>query len=316
MQQTRIEQGTSYYLRFIKKYPNVLLLADAPLDEVMQMWEGLGYYTRARNLHKAAKYVVETLDGKFPESYEDLLSLPGIGPYSAAAISSFAFGNRHVVVDGNVKRLIARYAGITESIDEPATHERIRRIAFDLMKDALPEVFNQAIMNFGAMICKPKPLCHVCPLNTKCYAYKNGLVSLLPVRSKKKANRIRYFHFIILHYQGKMLLQRREKKDIWKGLFTPLLIEQKSKRAPTKSVISNLLLNIIGHDNFEHVESSEPVQQLLTHQTIIGRYHHIRILGRPETLAESFVWVDEKNINDYGKPKMIMQMVNEYIRVE
>ena len=122
MQQTRIEQGTSYYLRFINKYPTVFHLADASLDEVMSMWEGLGYYTRARNLHKAARYIVENLEGKFPDSYDGLLALPGIGPYSAAAISSFAFGKRHVVVDGNVKRLISRYAGITESIDEPSTH--------------------------------------------------------------------------------------------------------------------------------------------------------------------------------------------------
>ncbi|HUR31818.1 MAG TPA: A/G-specific adenine glycosylase [Saprospiraceae bacterium] len=310
MQQTRIEQGTSYYLRFIKRYPTVFDLARASQDEVMQMWEGLGYYTRARNLHKAAKFIAENLDGKFPESYEGLLSLPGIGPYSAAAISSFAFGHHHVVVDGNVKRLVSRYSGVTESIDEPQTHEKIRKIAFDFMNGAPPDVFNQAIMNFGALVCKPKPLCNECPLAVKCYAHQHNLSSILPARTKKKLNRTRYFHFIVIHYRGKMLLQRRESNDIWKGLFAPPLLEQKSARAPSKSQVASFIENNIGHACFEHVKSSNPIQQLLTHQTIIGRYYHMKLLCSPKKLPESFVWVNDKTIHSLGKPKMVADQVS------
>ena len=309
MQQTRIEQGTAYYLRFVQKYPTVRDLSEAPLDDIMHLWEGLGYYTRARNLHKAAKYIVENLNGIFPDSYDGLLSLPGIGPYSAAAISSFAFGHHHVVVDGNVKRLISRYAGITESIDEPSTHEKIRTIAFDFMKDASPDIFNQAIMNFGALVCKPKPLCNICPLNTKCFAYNNDMVSKIPVRSKKKTNRIRYFHFIVIHYREDLLLQRREGNDIWKGLFSPPLLEQKSARAPSKVNITSFVEDNIGHAQFEYVESSEATEQLLTHQTIIARYHHVRLLKAPKKLSGSYVWVNDKTIHTLGKPRIVAKQL-------
>ena len=159
-----------------------------------------------------------------PDTYEGLLKLPGIGPYSAAAISSFAFGQRHVVVDGNVKRVIARFSGIRNSIDETSTHEQIREVASGLMKNVDPGLFNQAIMNFGALVCKPKgALCSTCPLSIKCYAFQNEMVELLPVRSKKTINRIRYFHFVVFHYRGKILLQRNEGKDIWRGLYAPPL---------------------------------------------------------------------------------------------
>lgn len=312
MQQTRIEQGSAYYLKFVEKYPTIQHLASAPLDEVMLMWEGLGYYTRARNLHKAAQYIVEELNGVFPESYNDLLSLPGIGPYSAAAISSFAYGHRHVVVDGNVKRLISRYIGITDSIDEPATHETIRQVAFDLMKGVPPDAFNQAIMNFGALICKPKPSCQICPLASSCYAFKHNITTLLPVRTKKKLNRERFFHFIILHYRGKMLFERRQQSDIWKGLYAPPVLEHASLRSPSKKKMLSFIEDLIGTQHIEPIDSDKTDQQILSHQTIIGRYHHFRLLNAPKVLDDSFLWVNEKSIQEIGKPKMIVSMVKDY----
>ena len=313
MQQTRIEQGASYYLRFIKKYPAVIDLANAPHDEVMQSWEGLGYYTRARNLHKAAKYITEELDGNFPDSYEGLLALPGIGPYSAAAISSFAYGHRHAVVDGNVKRLISRYKGIVESIDELTTHEKIRRVASDLMKQAPPDVFNQAIMNFGALVCKPKPLCEKCPLSSKCYAFKHNLSSSLPVRTKKKLNRIRYFHFIVIHYRGKILMQRREEKDIWKGLYAPPVMEQNSQRSPLKKQVASFIENLVGHHHIEYMSSTNGAKQILSHQTIIGSFHHISLLSPVKVNHPLSVWASESNLSKLAKPKLVGLEIESYL---
>lgn len=187
MQQTRIGQGASYYQKFILQFPTVTALADASLEDLMQVWEGLGYYSRVRNLHKAAKTIVEIHGGVFPETYAALLSLPGVGPYSAAAISSFAFNQRHPVIDGNVKRLLSRFEGVTESIDAPASLPILRQHAWKHIRDVDPATFNQAIMNYGAMMCRPKnPLCSTCELASKCYAYRNGLVEMLPVRNEKR----------------------------------------------------------------------------------------------------------------------------------
>ncbi len=313
MQQTRIDQGTAYYLRFINRFPTIQSLSAASLDEVMRLWQGLGYYTRARNLHKAARYIIQELDGHFPDTYDGLLALPGIGTYSAAAISSFAFGRRHVVVDGNVKRIIARYAGIDHSIDDASTYDEIREIATGFMKGVSPALFNQAIMNFGALVCKPKSaLCDSCPLSKKCYALQHDMVYELPVRSKKKMNRIRYFHFVIFQYRGKILLQRREDKDIWRGLFVPPLLEKKSTRTPSLAQLHSFAKKVIGHSNFEWVQTSSSVQQLLSHQTIHGRFIHVRLLSLPKKLSEEYVWVSNKNLHRYGKPKMIVQMFESY----
>ncbi len=317
MQQTRIEQGTDYYLRFVHQFPTIHSLASASTDQVMRLWQGLGYYTRARNLHKAAKQIVLNLDGRFPDTYEGLLALPGIGPYSAAAISSFAFGRRHVVVDGNVKRLIARFSGVLNTIDDASTHQHILQIATSFMGDTSPAVFNQAIMNFGALVCKPKsPLCTVCPLASHCYALQNNLVESLPVRTKKKELRERYFHFVVFHYRGKILLQRKQEKDIWHGLYIAPLLETKSIRIPSSVRLHTFAINLVGHDNIELIESSSTVRQLLSHQSIEGRFIHFKLLSPPISFSETLLWVSKKTMNHYGKPKMITDMLNDYYKTK
>ena len=308
MQQTRIEQGAPYYLKFITRFPTVESLAAAPVDDVLHSWQGLGYYTRARNIHKAAQQIVTDYNGVFPDTYNGLLSLPGIGPYSAAAIASFAYGLRYPVVDGNVKRVIARFTGITASIDDPGVHEAIKKTTGDLMTGVSPGEFNQAIMNFGAIICKPgTPLCEICPLSKKCFAFQNEMVDQLPVRSKKKTNTIRHFHFLIISYNGKMLLQRRDEKDIWRGLYTPLIIESNSTRKPSLSSIKSFVSNVFGDVSFDVIESSSSVRQLLSHQTIIGRFHSIQLTSKPKSISDPNVWVTKKTINDFGKPKMVVE---------
>ena len=310
MQQTRMDQGIHYYLRFVDAFPTLQSLSGASLDEVMRLWQGLGYYTRARNLHKAARYIDQHLNGQFPETYEALLSLPGIGPYSAAAIASFAFGHRHAVVDGNVKRVIARFAGIYDSIDDSSVHAKIQKLVTGFMTGVPPGIFNQAIMNFGALVCKPKgALCSICPMTKECYAFKHKMVDVLPVRSKKKANRDRYFHFFVFHYRGKILLQRREGKDIWKGLYTPPMVERNSERRISDDRIRVFTKQFIGHHDIELTGASSSVRQLLSHQTITGRFLYLNLLSSPSPMSEDFVWASNKTLDVYGKPKMVTQML-------
>lgn len=187
MQQTRIEQGAPFYLRFIERFPSVEALASAEQDEVLRYWQGLGYYSRARNLHKTAKIISNDFGGRFPTTHESLMKLPGIGEYTAAAIASFAYNLPHPVVDGNVKRVLSRYSGFTSSIDESSSHQKIVALAGKEMRGSSPAVFNQAMMNFGALVCTPKnPFCSTCVLSKKCYALKNNCVETLPVRTKRK----------------------------------------------------------------------------------------------------------------------------------
>lgn len=309
MQQTRIEQGAAYYLNFIKRFPSVLALADAPLDEVIRAWQGLGYYSRARNIHKAATHIVHELNGIFPTTYDGLIKLPGVGPYSAAAIASFAYALPYPVVDGNVKRVIARFAGITSSIDEAVVHNEIQSVASTYLGKEPPGTFNQAIMNFGALVCKPKnPICSACPLSDKCYALRNDLVDQLPARTKKKSNTTRHIHFIVLHWRGKFLLERRSAKDIWHGLYAPPVMERNSDRTPSGHLINSFVSALVGEAGFVKAHSSPTLQQLLSHQTIIGRFHHINLLTAPRKLSAEYVWVTDKSFHTFGKPKMVAEM--------
>ena len=307
MQQTRIEQGAPYYLRFISRFPDVSQLAHASLDEVLRYWQGLGYYTRARNLHKAAKFVVVEHGGVFPNSYEQLLHLPGIGPYSASAIASFAYNLPYPVVDGNVKRLIARYEGIREPVNLPSVHETIRKHAAKYMSGFDPATFNQAIMNFGALICKPQnPLCTQCPLNSRCNAYKLNLTSSIPVAAKKKPLTGRHFHFLVLHHGKKVLIQQRSGKDIWHSLYTPPLIETSNERKPAASKLSKMILELVGHEEFDFTVSSGNMRQLLSHQIIHGKFHHINLKSAPGKKLPGYNWVTKKDWANFGKPKIVV----------
>jgi A/G-specific adenine glycosylase len=310
MQQTRLEQGAAYYNRFISLYPDVRSLAAAPFDDVMRQWQGLGYYTRARNLHKAAKLVVIEWKGNFPSSYEEILKLPGVGAYSAAAISSFAYGHSHAVVDGNVKRLISRYAGVVSPINSSATQKQIQALATQYLKSADPALFNQAIMNFGALVCKPTPLCEQCPLSAKCYAFQNEMTNLLPVKKQKKENTLRYFHFFILHHKDRVLLLHRNEADIWKGLYTPPHIESGSNRKPSGANIQSFLSKHIGNINYQLKFSSGSVQQILSHQTIVGKFHHVYLHSVQAKTSPGSIWVSEKSSDKYGKPKMIAEYLS------
>ncbi len=228
LQQTRVDQGLAYYERFKATFPTVEDLAAATQDEVFKLWEGLGYYSRARNLHASAKFVAHNLNGIFPNTYKTLLQLKGVGPYTAAAVASFSFGLPHAVVDGNVYRVLSRFTNSATPIDSTEGKKEYALLAQQLLDQDQPALYNQAIMDVGATICTPKkPVCEQCPLIRKCAAYETGTIGERPIKVKKLTRKTRYFQFLLLKHPKGYLLQKREGKDIWQGLYQFPLLETK-----------------------------------------------------------------------------------------
>ncbi|WP_291964269.1 A/G-specific adenine glycosylase [Maribacter sp.] len=233
LQQTRVAQGTPYYLRFVENFPTVKDLADADEEQVLKLWQGLGYYSRARNLHASAKMVVEMYNGEFPDNYKGLLTLKGVGDYTASAISSICFNEPQAVVDGNVYRVLARYYGIDKPINSTEGIKYFKSLAEKVMDEKEIRDYNQGIMEFGAIQCSPKkPLCLLCPLNDSCVALEKNLVDTLPVKLKKTKVRTRYFNYLIPIYKdinGKQFtrLDQRKGKGIWQNLWEFPLLESK-----------------------------------------------------------------------------------------
>lgn len=274
LQQTRVEQGEPYYHRFIERFPDVHALASASEDEVLKMWEGLGYYSRARNLHAAAKQVSQDRNGVFPQDHDGLLALKGVGPYTAAAIGSIAFGLPIACVDGNVNRVIARYFHITESIDERPTAKLIATLAQEVIPSTSAGDHNQAMMELGATVCMPRdPDCATCPLNDRCLARAADVQRALPVRSKKTKIRNRYFHYLIFTDGTDTWVDQRKEKDIWQGLFQ-FPLRETAKRPGTRT-LRNLLIEWLPKDaHVSHI--SDEHRHLLSHQRIFAKFIHIR----------------------------------------
>lgn len=225
LQQTRVNQGLPYYQKFVKNYPTVQHLAEAHQDEVLKDWEGLGYYSRARNLHAAAKTVAFERQGEFPENYNDLLNLKGVGDYTAAAIASFSYGEAKAVLDGNVFRVLSRIFAEPTAINTTKGKKVFKAFADELLNQKQPDLHNQAIMEFGALQCVPKnPNCEACPLNTQCLAFAEDSVGKYPVKEKKTYNKLRHFYYLLVQCGSEIALQQRQK-DIWQGLFEFPLIE-------------------------------------------------------------------------------------------
>ncbi|OEK03894.1 A/G-specific adenine glycosylase [Roseivirga sp. 4D4] len=285
LQQTRVKQGMPYYLKFIQQYPTVNDLADAPESEVLRLWQGLGYYSRARNLHACAKTVSNELNGKFPSEFESLLKLKGIGRYTAAAIASIAFNKPSAVVDGNVYRVLSRVFGIEDDISEAKTLKVFEAKANSLIDKKAPGEFNQAIMDFGAMQCTPKsPACAICPMSTFCYAFNTGKQDKLPVKTKKVKVRNRYFYYFIYEYGNKLLMKERGPKDVWQGLYDFSLFES------TESLSEEAILKEgANQQGLMVMDISEEVKHVLTHQRIFTRFVRVKVkdLGNFESLSKS-----------------------------
>ncbi len=290
MQQTRIEQGTAYYLKFITAYPTIFDLACASEQDVLNNWQGLGYYSRARNLHFTAKHIVNELNGEFPSTYAEIIKLKGIGSYTAAAIASFAFDECRAVVDGNVYRFLSRLFDVGTPIDSTQGKKEFQLLADSLIENAKPALHNQAMMEMGSLICAPKPSCEICPVNLHCIALKNKTVEDRPVKSKKTKVRDRYFHYIIYVSNKKTIITQRTEKDIWQKLYQFPLIESTHSNAPTH------LEDIIE-------SSSEPIKHILSHQHIYAVFHRVHEI--PKKLNADWLIIDRDCIQDYPLPRII-----------
>lgn len=307
LQQTRVEQGMGYYLRFINKYPAVIKLAAASDDEVFKLWEGLGYYSRCKNLIATARYISQELNGIFPESFENILKLKGIGPYTAAAIASFAFNLPHAVVDGNVSRVLARYFGIHTAIDSTSGKKEFAVLAQQLLDKTAPALYNQAIMDFGATVCKPKlPLCRQCLLSNTCKAFIENSVSNLPVKEKKIIKKSRWFYYFVLELNGKYFVRKRVAKDIWQNLHEFILIEKPAKTALCLINESEEFRFLVDRA-YTSVNTSGYYKQQLTHQTIHGCFIHLKIAGKK--LIKGYELIDKKALAQLAFPKL----VNDYL---
>ena len=308
LQQTRVEQGLQYYNRFIKNYPDVFALAAASDNEVFKLWEGLGYYNRCKNLLFTARFVASKLAGGFPQTFEALLDLKGVGTYTASAIASFAYNLPYAVVDGNVNRVLARYFGIATAIDSNNGKQSFAALATRLLNPKQPALYNQAIMDFGATVCKPKlPLCEDCHLQERCIAYSEGRVNELPVKEKKIAKIHRWFYYILAEKDECFLVKKRTEKDIWQNLHEFLLIEANHHLNTQEVLDSETLKELCGVHKLLSV--SRVYKQQLTHQTIHAIFIHIRMKQSKLPAAVHLIPKDE--LKKLAFPRLINSFIEE-----
>ncbi len=311
LQQTRVQQGLAYYERFIKTFPDVQTLATAKDQSVFKLWEGLGYYTRCKNLIASAKYIHEKLNNQFPEKYEDILALKGIGNYTASAIASFAFNKPYAVLDGNVFRVLSRFFGIEIPINTTTGKKYYAELAQMLLDKKNPAEYNQAIMDFGAVICKPAlPLCYECPLQKKCVAFLNNKVSVLPINEKIIKQKKRFFNYLIVEYKDKIYVRERTEKDIWQNLFEFILIETNSLADAKDFLKDERFLSAFETSHFVVNRISKTYTQKLTHQLVSARFFHIKI-DQKMTCLKNFQLVSKKQLNKFPFPKIITSYLGE-----
>lgn len=305
LQQTRVEQGMTYYEKFIKAYPKVQDLAKAKDGDVFKLWEGLGYYNRCKNLLFTARKLVADFEGKFPASYELLLTLKGIGPYTAAAIASFAFQLPHAVVDGNVYRVLSRYFGIQIPIDSTEGKKYFHQLAESLLYKDDPSSFNQAMMDFGATMCKPfAPVCIECPLHMHCKAFKEATVNHLPVKEKRLSKKKRNLNYFVFKHKQKWLVQKRIQKDIWQNLHEFYLLESDELINWDQTIILDFLKGQLGIHKAIVLHQSKNFTQQLTHQQIKACFIEVELLEMPASL-KNLDWFGKQKIKEFAFPKII-----------
>lgn len=316
LQQTRVEQGLEYYLRFVTRFPDIGSLADAEEGEILKYWEGLGYYSRARNMHRAAKQMQAS--GGFPKTFAEIRNLRGVGDYTASAIASFAYGLPHAVVDGNVYRVLARYFGVETAIDTAQGKKIFADLAAELLDRKHPAEYNQAIMDFGALQCVPRnPDCNACPLHDSCIACRDGKIQELPVKKGKLAIRSRFFTFIYILASGQVALWRRGAGDIWEGLCQPLLFEWKDALPDDGMVYARLSELLDGSEAFTAKPLQLQVRQRLSHQLLEVSFYLVSLEGLSDrfVLPDGAFWAHTYQLTEYAFPKILAEM-NGRIRFE
>lgn len=307
LQQTRVEQGLPYFEKFKQNYPTVHDLANALEDEVMKLWEGLGYYSRARNMHATAKFIASELNGIFPNTYEGILTLKGVGPYTAAAIASFAYDLPHAVVDGNVFRVLARVFGIDTPSDSTIGKKLFNELAQQALDVDQPGKYNQAIMDFGATQCTPQsPNCSACPLQSDCYAFQHKMVDKLPIKTKSIVKKERFFHYLVIQSGEQVLLQKRTAKDIWQNLYEFPVIELPTLAVELDTLTKNAFWQqYIGEKSYVLTRISKPFRQTLTHQIVTAVFWEINLQEDFSAISANSVIVARKNWHKFAFPKVI-----------
>ena len=309
LQQTRVAQGWEYYERFIKKFPNIRTLATAPEEKIFKSWEGLGYYSRCRNLIISARILHEVYNDNFPETYQEILDLKGIGPYTAAAIASFAFDLPHAVVDGNVFRVISRFFGIDKPIDSTGGKKYLNTLAEELLDSQNSANYNQAIMDFGATVCKPAaPLCKDCPLKLKCIALKENKVRELPVKSKSATRKSRWLNYYFIQCKDGIYIKKRTEKDIWQNLYEFFLVESSSELS-VDELINNLSF-IVPRKQSKTIKISGTYKQKLTHQDLFVRFVELTI-NRPIAGLKGFELVKSERLTQFAFSKLMISFLRE-----
>lgn len=306
LQQTQVSQGIPYYEKFLERFPSVHHLAEADEAEVLKAWQGLGYNSRARHLHAAARQITSDYGGRLPGKYEDLLRLKGVGPYTAAAVASFAFGERVPVIDSNVIRVLCRYLGIRDDPSTRAARRKLQMTLQTMIARVDPAAFNQAIMNFGALQCTPRnPGCTTCPLKQSCMAYNNSDVDQLPVKKPRRPRKVRFFHYFVITDARGVLLRRRTGRDIWRHMFDFPCIETPGPGILRNAKRESFVLSCTGRQ----VTKSRPpysASQQLTHQHIHCRFYRYamdRIIKK--NVSPEYYFVDYKNLKTFALPKII-----------
>ena len=311
LQQTRVEQGLPYYNKIIQQYPTVTALAKAKDETVFKLWEGLGYYSRCRNLLSTARLVANEMGGVFPTEYTALLQLKGVGAYTAAAIASFAYNLPYAVLDGNVYRVLSRIFDIEIATDSKEGKELFSALAQKLIDKELPGKYNQAIMDFGATVCKPAlPVCNVCPLNTICKAYKHGTVNLLPIKEKQLKKKHRIFYYFVFQHKNQYMIHQRTTKDIWQNLHEFYLLESsKTIHWNANNIAEWLEQQLSIKEGFVIEDISAEMSQQLTHQKITSKFILVRLNKIPTTLS-AFNWMTKAEANKVAFPKLLNDYLN------
>jgi len=306
LQQTQVVQGLNYYIKFTETFPTVMDLANAPEDQVMRLWQGLGYYSRARNLHTAAKTIKTNHKGKFPSTYNSIKELKGVGDYTAAAVSSFAFNLPHAVVDGNVYRVLSRLFNINTPINSTQGKKEFQLLADELLNQQQPGLHNSAMMEFGALWCKPQnPKCEDCPLQEHCLAFEKNTVNSLPIKHKKIKIRNRYLHYFIFNYKDSVYIQKRTEKDIWQNLYEFYLIETEEDTDPKLILKNKNLKNLV--KELEIISVSAEKKHILSHQHLYAHFYELKI--KAPIKSKSLIKIKRSDLIHFGLP----QLINKYL---
>lgn len=311
LQQTRVLQGLAYYQKFIQHFPDIESLATANEEKVYKLWEGLGYYNRCKNLIATAKYLHHNRNGIFPDVYEEIISLKGIGSYTASAILSFAFNKPYAVLDGNVYRVLSRFFGVETPINTSDGKRYYSELSQALLKKNQPGLYNQAIMDFGATVCKPAvPLCHICPFQKKCVAFLKNKTAFLPVNIKIIKQKVRFFNYLVVRYKHFFYINKRTTNDIWQNLYEFILFESQSVLNKKDLVKNSGFACLFNGKSFEIKSQSSLKTQKLTHQLIRGKFFYLEIKN-PLLTNDKYVKVTGEELQKLPFPKLIADYLKD-----